>query len=133
MLIKPIISEKTMKDAALKRYTFEVGLFDNKPTIASEVASHFKVKVLAVATHIRPGKVKKAGKKRVIITRPDRKIAIVTIDKNQKIDLFETKVEEPVEKSKVAETAKKPEMQKNQTTKRVAAKKPTLIRTAKEK
>jgi large subunit ribosomal protein L23 len=90
MLSKPIISERSMQQAASRRYTFEVGVMDNKTQIAQEVARMFKVTVLDVATSIRHGKVRRVGKKRTPVTRPDRKIAFVTIKPDQKIDLFET-------------------------------------------
>lgn len=105
MLTRPIISERSMQQAALRRYTFEVGLMDNKTQIAQEVAKMFKVTVLDVATSIRHGKVRRVGKKRTPITRPNRKIAFVTIKSDQKIDLFETS--EPEKEVKEVKKEKK--------------------------
>jgi large subunit ribosomal protein L23 len=112
MLIKPIITEKSMRDAATGRYTFWVGMTDNKTVIGHEVAKVFGVEVVRVATSIRSGKTKRAGKKRVAVTRPDWKIAVVTIKKGQKIGLFEEEQpkteEKPKEKPKVEKTVEKP-------------------------
>lgn len=89
MLRRPIISEKSVLEASSRRYLFEVGLLDNKTQIARDVEKAFGVKVLKVATSIRHGKTKRVGKSRTVVKNSDWKVAYVSIDPKQKIDLFE--------------------------------------------
>lgn len=110
MLVRPIITEESMRDVAKNKYTFEVQLQYNKAEIAHEVARVFGVTVLDVATNIRPGKTKRVGKKRTTIRRADRKVALVTVKPGEKIKLFET-TETPVPE-KPAAVAKKPAKKK---------------------
>lgn len=91
MIARPIITEKSMKEAGASRYVFAVGLGDTKTQIAQEVGRLFGVKVTNVATSIRHGKTRRAGKRRSRSRRADWKMATVTIDPKQKIELFETK------------------------------------------
>lgn len=88
-IIRPIITEKTMEEAQLGRYTFQVGLKSNKNEIADEVAALFDVKVLAVKTVTTKGQSKLMGKKRVKQSLPPVKKALVIINPEKKIDLFE--------------------------------------------
>ena len=90
MLIKPIISEKSLAEAAGKRYTFEVEKTATKPDVARAVEKTFGVKVMKVRTAIMPGKKYRLGKKFKFETRPEWKKAIITIKPDQQIDLFET-------------------------------------------
>lgn len=94
MLIKPIVSEKTLKDAAKHDYTFAVELKDTKPIIKTEVEKAFGVTVLKVKTAVMPGKGYRSGKRWIFKHHSDWKKAIVTIKPDQKIDLFETPSEE---------------------------------------
>ncbi|MCQ2770784.1 MAG: 50S ribosomal protein L23 [Clostridia bacterium] len=50
IIIRPIISEKSLKGTADKRYTFEVLPDATKPEIANAVEEVFGVKVVAVNT-----------------------------------------------------------------------------------
>lgn len=90
---RPIISEKSMNDASLGWYTFEVDLKANKKQIAQEVAKLFNVQVKSVSTEILKGKKKRAGRKRQIVKEANFKKAYVRLEAGQKIDLFETKKE----------------------------------------
>lgn len=89
VIIKPIITEKTMTEAQQGRYTFRVKLDADKRTIAAEVATLFNVKVLGVRTVISKGKSKLSGKKRTKKTLEPIKKALVIINPEKKIDLFE--------------------------------------------
>lgn len=89
MLIKPIISEKSLAEAAKKRYTFRVERRMTKPEVAKTVEKLFGVKVVKVRTAVMPGKKYRLGKKFKFGVRPDWKKAIVAIKPDQKIDLFE--------------------------------------------
>lgn len=87
---RPLITEKAvaMKEN-FDRYSFEVSLDATKPAIREAVESHFKVKVLDVRTLVVRGKIRRVG--RYSGKRPNWKKAIVTIQKGQKIELFEMK------------------------------------------
>jgi len=89
MLLKPIISEKSLALAGQKKYTFKVVLTATKPEIKTLVEKTFGVKVLGVQTIITPGKSYRSGKKWIVRKRFNWKKAIVTISPEKQIDLFE--------------------------------------------
>lgn len=91
MILKPVITEKTLELAASKRYTFLVAKEANKYQIAQAAAQLFGVDVLAVTTTNSAGKQRRFGRMRQIKRLPDRKKAVVTVKSDQKIDLFEIK------------------------------------------
>ena len=61
IIIRPIISEKSMDQSADKKYTFQVALSANKIEIKKAVEEIFGVKVEKVTTCIVLGKVKRMG------------------------------------------------------------------------
>jgi len=87
VLLKPIITEKSMNQAATGTYMFEVPQSVNKIVIKDAVSKRFKVDVIDVRISVLKGKVKKfrghTGK------RVDKKRAFITIKSGQKIDAFE--------------------------------------------
>ena len=88
VLIKPMVSEKSMAQMEERKYTFFVDKAANKIEIKYAVESLFpKVKVEKVTTLILKGKIRTMGK--FSGKRPDRKKAIVTL-KEGKLDLFES-------------------------------------------
>lgn len=89
ILIKPIITERSLAAAAFGKFTFMVEKAANKPQIAASVADQFNVHVINVSTAIIKGKAKRAGKKRLVTKAPDWKKATVTLKTGEKIDLFE--------------------------------------------
>lgn len=90
LIKRPIISEKSMSEAQKGKFMFEVSKLANKPMIKQAIEKVFKVKVLHVATSIVKGKKKRVGTKRIEVEKSSWKKAIVTLQKDQKIDLFET-------------------------------------------
>ena len=88
IVIKPVITEKSMAGISLKRYTFRVSKEANKIEIASAVEELFGVKVAKVNTmHVR-GRMKKVGKFSGYTS--DWKKAIVTLKEESKtIEFFE--------------------------------------------
>ena len=80
-IVRPVITEKSMNEAAKGKYTFIVDLAANKHVIARDVASLFSVDVLSVATIIKPGKMGRSGKKRTITYASDMKKAIADLQK----------------------------------------------------
>jgi len=91
LIAKPIISEKSMGQAAIGKYLFEVPKFANKIEIARTVAADFKVTVRDVNVMINKGKAKTL--KGVKGRRSDTKRAIVTVKSGDKIKAFEIQEE----------------------------------------
>ncbi len=91
ILIKPLVTEKnTSMQENLNQYAFEVAKDSNKIEIGIAVAKKFNVRVLNVRTAVSKGKVKNqmTKKGRFEGHRSDRKKAIVTLHKEDKIDFF---------------------------------------------
>lgn len=88
IVIKPVITEKSMQGISLKRYTFRVAKAANKIEIAKAVETLFGVQVAKVNTmHVR-GRMKKVGKYSGYTS--DWKKAIVTLKEDSKsIEFFE--------------------------------------------
>ena len=85
---RPLITEKiTAMRETQNRYGFEVDKRATKLEIKRAVESIFKVKVEEVTTMNIRGKVKRLGRSQG--QRPDWKKAIVTLAKDQKIDIVE--------------------------------------------
>lgn len=62
IVIRPVITEKSMLGAAEKKYTFEVAKSANKIEIAKAVEELFKVKVAKVNTVQVRGKLRRQGR-----------------------------------------------------------------------
>lgn len=87
VIIKPVITEKSMGLLADNKYTFIVAKRTNKTEIKNAVESIFNVQVEKVYTMNVKGKPKRLG--RYEGRTPDRKKAIVVLKPGQKIPLFE--------------------------------------------
>jgi ribosomal protein L23 len=88
MKLKPICTEKSLRDAAFKRYTFAVSPLVSKDTLKRDISKRFGLKVLKISTIVVHGKSKRVGKKRTIKHYSSWKKVIVTTDKE--IALFST-------------------------------------------
>ena len=88
IVIRPIITEKSMAGIADKKYTFEVAKDANKVEIAKAVEELFKVKVRKVNTlHVR-GQLRRQGRYEGYTS--SWKKAIVTLTEDSKtIEFFE--------------------------------------------
>jgi len=87
IILRPVVTEKTMNLLADNKYTFVVDKKANKTEIKNAIQNIFNVKVEKVNTMIIKGKPKRMG--RFEGKRPDRKKAIVTLKAGQKIKIFE--------------------------------------------
>lgn len=88
VLIRPVVTEKTTDiSEQTNKYVFEVATAANKHEIHQAVEKFFGVKVLDVRTMRMHGKPKRMG--RFAGHRPDWKKAIVTLQTDDKIDLFD--------------------------------------------
>jgi len=90
VLVRPVITEKSMKDAQNNRFSFIVGNFASKEDIKKTVEKLYGVNVLDIATSIIKGKMKRVGKKRTEKMLESYKKAIVRVKDGQKIALFDT-------------------------------------------
>jgi large subunit ribosomal protein L23 len=93
VILGPIITEKSMNDAAKGRYTFKVTVQATKKDIKKAVEEQFKVNVLKVATITVKGRSAKTGVKRIETLKSPFKKAMVQIKAGQKISIFETSSE----------------------------------------
>lgn len=88
VIIRPIVTEKSMNAMGNRKFTFMVDIHANKFEIKEAVEKAFGVKVQDVCTMRMLGKVKRVG----VHTgkRPDWKKAIVTLTPDSKsIELFQ--------------------------------------------
>lgn len=89
VILKPVVTEKTMQGIAIKKYTFKVAKDANKIEIAKAVAELFGVKVKKVNTLNCVGKYKRQGAHGGYT--PEWKKAIVTLTEDSKgIEFFES-------------------------------------------
>ena len=89
IIISPLITEKSMQDAANGKFSFKVVKSSNKPEIKREIEKSFSVNVTHISTNILKGKKVRTGTRRTEKKVSDWKKAIVTVKKGQKIGLFE--------------------------------------------
>lgn len=88
IIVRPIVTEKSMMGTTMKKYTFEVNKKANKIEIAKAVEELFGVKVKKVNTlHVR-GQLRRQGKTEGYT--PSWKKAVVTLTEESKnIEFFE--------------------------------------------
>ena len=88
ILVKPVISEASIKEMESNKYVFVVDKHANKKDIAKE---SFGVDVLSVQTRIIKGRSRRMLRKRGRVALGPSKKATVKIGKDQKITIFESK------------------------------------------
>jgi len=88
IILKPVISERSMDDAALKRYTFKVATDANKTQVRHAVEEIFGVDVARVNIMNVKGKVKRMGKN-VGMTAASKKAIVILTDKSKEIEFFQ--------------------------------------------
>ena len=88
VIIKPVISERSMDDAANKKYTFKVATSANKTQDKHALEEIFGVEIKKVNIMNVQGKVKRMGKN--VGRRAASKKAIVTLtEKSKEIEFFQ--------------------------------------------
>ena len=89
IIIRPIITGKSMSQFAMKKYTFEVAKSANKIEIAKAIETLFPVKVRKVNTMNVRGHLRRQGRSQGYTS--SWKKAIVTLTEDSKpIDFFES-------------------------------------------
>jgi large subunit ribosomal protein L23 len=91
--IKPIITEKSMSDAARGVFTFRVSLRSTKHELKSELEQLFPVHVLKVSTRTIPSPAKRTGRRRMLTPQSSVKYAQFWLKKGENISLFDLKEE----------------------------------------
>lgn len=89
ILVKPLISEKSMQQAKSGLYTFIVASEANKLQVAKAVAEKYSVKVLSVKIINSKPKIKSQRKARSTYSTSKIKKALVQLAKDQKLAIFE--------------------------------------------
>ena len=90
IIIRPVITEKSMLGAAEKKYTFEVAKSANKIEIAKACEELFKVEVAKVNTVSVRGRFRRQGRNNGGYTKSWKK-AVVTLKSDSKpIEFFES-------------------------------------------
>ena len=84
---RPIITEQSMEQTDMRRYTFEVAKTANKIEIAKAIEEIFGVKVAKVNTLNMQGKEKRTGRFPAG-SRPSWKKAMVTLAEGETIEIF---------------------------------------------
>ena len=85
VILSPVITEKATLVSEANQVIFKVAMKATKPEIKSAVEQLFKVKVTAVNTVVRKGKVKVFKGRRALLS--DSKRAIVTLAEGHSIDV----------------------------------------------
>lgn len=97
MLLKPIITEKSMKMAhTLGQFTFSISRLTNKDSVKKLVETAFAVNVIKVRIVKLAGKSRRVGKKGYTAKTMAKTKAIVTLKPGQMIEYFQL----PEEKKK---------------------------------
>lgn len=87
---QPVITEKALKMAKLKEYTFLVSPGARRQKIKEAIEKAFGVTVESVRTRILKGRKKRVRGRSVWVVSPAQKIATVGVSEKDKIELFET-------------------------------------------
>ena len=88
IIIRPIITEKSMMGIAEKKYTFEVAKTATKIDIANAVDEAFKVKRAKVNTVSVRGKLKRQGRTQGY-TKSWKKAVVTLTEDSKSIEFFE--------------------------------------------
>ena len=85
VILSPVITEKATLLSEANQVVFNVAMKATKPEIKSAVEQLFKVKVSAVNTIVRKGKIKVFKGRKALLS--DTKRAIVTLAEGDSIDV----------------------------------------------
>jgi len=88
ILLKPVVTEKSLKLQEIGGYTFLVNPKAGKNQIKKAVAELFGVKVVSIKTSIKKGENKRNFRLNKTFKKAKTKKAIVMLAKDQKIDLM---------------------------------------------
>src|SRR5581483_6662216 len=89
IIVRPLITEKSMSDVVKGKYSFVVSKDARKEVIKSVLKQQFNVTVVSISTSTVKGRTKRVGVRRQEVPTADWKKATVTLKKGDKIALFE--------------------------------------------
>ena len=92
ILLKPLITEKTMRLAQAGQFPFAVAKGATKPAIARAVEEQFKVNVTGVTTAKTKGKARRTGSRRLWSAVPGLNKAVISLKPGQTIEFFTKKL-----------------------------------------
>jgi large subunit ribosomal protein L23 len=88
IILKPVISEKSMADVQDRKYTFKVAVDANKTQVKMAIEEIFGVDVEKVNIMNVNGKVKKMGKN-IGRTAASKKAIVTLTEKSKQIEFFQ--------------------------------------------
>lgn len=88
VIIKPVISETSMDNAQVKKYTFKVATNANKTEVKKAIEEIFEVQVDKVNIMNVRGKIKRMGKN-VGKTAATKKAIVTLTEKSKEIEFFQ--------------------------------------------
>ena len=89
IIIRPVITERSMAGVAEKKYVFEVAPTAGKVEIKKAIEEIFGVKVAKVNTINVPGKAKRMGAARPGRTKDWKKAIVQLTEESKTIEIFE--------------------------------------------
>ena len=89
VIIRPIITEQSMEDLDIKKYTFEVAKDAGKIEIKKAIEEIFDVKVIKVTTTTIRAKEKRVGANPSGMTATGKKAVVKLSDDSKNIEIFE--------------------------------------------
>jgi large subunit ribosomal protein L23 len=89
IIVRPMITERSLLEAARGVFTFQVDVKSTKPQIRQALERLFSVHVTRMSTVIRKGKVRLVGRKRIAKKESKMKVARIQLKKGEKIPYFE--------------------------------------------
>jgi large subunit ribosomal protein L23 len=93
IILKPIISEQSLREAEAGRYSFIVDKKSSKVAIRKAIEDMFNVSVTRVMTNIVKGNRSKLTKKRKVVSDASYKKARVSLKKGEKLAIFDEHLE----------------------------------------
>ena len=88
IILKPVISERSMADVQERKYTFKVAVDANKTQVKMAIEEIFGVDVEKVNIMNVNGKVKRMGKN-VGMTASSKKAIVTLTEKSKQIEFFQ--------------------------------------------
>jgi large subunit ribosomal protein L23 len=88
LIIKPVVTEKSIAMSSQGKYVFQVGMGANFGNIKQELKKLFNVDVISMHTIILPGKKRRIARTPRFMKTAKRKKVIVTLKKDQKLDIL---------------------------------------------
>lgn len=92
VIIRPVITEKSLARAAAGWYTLEVAIDSSKEEICSALHAAYKVDVIDIRTMRVAEKIRRVGKRMTKITKSEWKKTLVKLKPGQKLDMYEAVV-----------------------------------------